>query len=260
HRDIERGVLFGLRSALAFLCVAAFWLASAWPSGLGAVSITGVVLSLFASRDNPAQAGLNFLRGILLSIPLAGFVALFYLPGVDGFPLLCLGLGVPLFFAALCVNRASLAGIASPFCIFFVKNVAPSNSMSYDLAHFLNNALSTVLGVAFAVLVFNLVSLRPGERHYRRMLQATLGDLARLTLRSPAQAEAWFGGRTADRLIRLAQRYDRLPEGRRQPWSDGLMGLDFGDELLYLRQCLEEVPASLAQARDRYLRRLRLAL
>ncbi|MBF8396228.1 FUSC family protein, partial [Pseudomonas aeruginosa] len=50
------------------------------------------------------------------------------------------------------------------------------------------------------------------------------------------------------------------PEGRRQPWSDGLMGLDFGDELLYLRQCLEEVPASLAQARDRYLRRLRLAL
>ncbi|WP_338659771.1 FUSC family protein [Pseudomonas aeruginosa] len=234
--------------------------ASAWPSGLGAVSITGVVLSLFASRDNPAQAGLNFLRGILLSIPLAGFVALFYLPGVDGFPLLCLGLGVPLFFAALCVNRASLAGIASPFCIFFVKNVAPSNSMSYDLAHFLNNALSTVLGVAFAVLVFNLVSLRPGERHYRRMLQATLGDLARLTLRSPAQAEAWFGGRTADRLIRLAQRYDRLPEGRRQPWSDGLMGLDFGDELLYLRQCLEEVPASLAQARDRYLRRLRLAL
>ncbi|PCM94041.1 fusaric acid resistance protein, partial [Pseudomonas aeruginosa] len=79
HRDIERGVLFGLRSALAFLCVAAFWLASAWPSGLGAVSITGVVLSLFASRDNPAQAGLNFLRGILLSIPLAGFVALFYL-------------------------------------------------------------------------------------------------------------------------------------------------------------------------------------
>ncbi|WP_033885732.1 FUSC family protein, partial [Pseudomonas aeruginosa] len=89
-----------------------------------------------------------------------------------GFPLLCLGLGVPLFFAALCVNRASLAGIASPFCIFFVKNVAPSNSMSYDLAHFLNNALSTVLGVAFAVLVFNLVSLRPGERHYRRMLQA----------------------------------------------------------------------------------------
>ncbi|MBU5955894.1 FUSC family protein [Pseudomonas aeruginosa] len=260
HRDIERGVLFGLRSALAFLCVAAFWLASAWPSGLGAVSITGVVLSLFASRDNPAQAGLNFLRGILLSIPLAGFVALFYLPGVDGFPLLCLGLGVPLFFAALCVNRASLAGIASPFCIFFVKNVAPSNSMSYDLAHFLNNALSTVLGVAFAVLVFNLVSLRPGERHYRRMLQATLGDLARLTLRSPAQAEAWFGGRTADRLIRLAQRYDRLPEGRRQPWSDGLMGLDFGDELLYLRQCLEEVPVSLAQARDRYLRRLRLAL
>ncbi|MER1157477.1 FUSC family protein, partial [Pseudomonas aeruginosa] len=71
HRDIERGVLFGLRSALAFLCVAAFWLASAWPSGLGAVSITGVVLSLFASRDNPARAGLNFLRGILLSIPLA---------------------------------------------------------------------------------------------------------------------------------------------------------------------------------------------
>ncbi|TLJ58079.1 hypothetical protein, partial [Pseudomonas aeruginosa] len=57
--------------------------------------------------------------------------------------------------------------------------------------------------------------------------------------RARALAVAGGGGPTADRLIRLAQRYDRLPEGRRQPWSDGLMGLDFGDELLYLRQCLE---------------------
>lgn len=182
-------MLPGLRSALALLCVAAFWLASAWPSGSDTVPITSMVLGLLANRDNPARAGLDFLRGVPLSVPLTGFVALLYLSGVGDFPLLYLGLGVPLFFAVLCVNRTSLAGIASPLYIFFTKNVALGNSIGYDLAHLLSSALSTAPGVVFAMLVFNLVNLRPGEHRYRCTLQIILGGLVRPALRSPTQAE-----------------------------------------------------------------------
>ena len=145
HRDIQQGVLGGLRSALAFLAVAGFWLLSAWPSGLGAVSICGVVLSLFAGRENPAASCLNFFKGIALSIPVAAFVGLGLLPGWDGFPLLCLGLAVPLFCASLCMSRPKLAPVASAFCIFFVNNVGPSNLMSYDLGAFLNKAMACLL-------------------------------------------------------------------------------------------------------------------
>ncbi|WP_409303386.1 FUSC family protein [Pseudomonas sp. KCJK8993] len=260
HRDLEHGVLGGLRSALAFLAVAAFWLLCAWPSGLGAVSICGVVLSLFAGRENPAAACLNFLKGIALSIPVAGFVGLGLLPGWDGFPLLCLGLGVPLFFASLCMSRPKLAPIASAFCIFFVNNVGPGNLMTYDLAAFLNKAMATLVGVAIAVVVLRLVSLNPGEHHYRRMFKASLFDLAQLTSRPLEQAESWFGGRMADRLIRVSRYWQMQPEHRRDHWDNGLQGLDLGDELLQLRGCLDTTRGALAIERDRYLSHLALLL
>lgn len=260
HRDIEQGVLGGLRSALAFLAVAAFWIFTAWPSGLGAVSICGVVLSLFAARENPSASSLNFLKGIALSIPVAGFVCFVLLPGFDGFPLLCLALGVPLFFASLCMSRLKLAATASAFCIFFVNNVGPSNVMTYDFAAFLNKAIATLVGVGIAVVVFRLIQLNPGEHHYRRMFKASLFDLAQLTSRPLEQAESWFGGRMADRLIRLSRYSETLPADRRAHWDNGLLGLDLGDELLELRACLACSRGALAIERDRYLRALEAAL
>jgi len=260
HRDIEQGVLGGLRSALAFLAVAAFWIFTAWPSGLGAVSICGVVLSLFAARENPSASSLNFLKGIALSIPVAGFVCFVLLPGFDGFPLLCLALGVPLFFASLCMSRLKLAATASAFCIFFINNVGPSNVMTYDFAAFLNKAIATLVGVGIAVVVFRLIQLNPGEHHYRRMFKASLFDLAQLTSRPLEQAESWFGGRMADRLIRLSHYSETLPADRRAHWDNGLLGLDLGDELLELRACLAGSRGALTIERDRYLRALEAAL
>ncbi|MDF3200925.1 FUSC family protein [Pseudomonas sp. 1912-s] len=260
HRDIEQGVLGGLRSALAFLAVAAFWIFTAWPSGLGAVSICGVVLSLFAARENPSAASLNFLKGIALSIPVAGVVRFALLPGFEGFALLCLALGVPLFVASLCMSRPTLAATASAFCIFFVNNVGPSNVMTYDFAAFLNKAIATLVGVGIAVVVFRLIQLNPGEHHYRRMFKASLFDLAQLTSRPLEQAESWFGGRMADRLIRLSRYSETLPADRRAHWDNGLLGLDLGDELLELRACLAGSRGALASERDRYLRALEAAL
>ncbi|CAI8775750.1 FUSC family protein [Pseudomonas chlororaphis] len=253
HKDIEQGILGGLRSALAFLAVAGFWVLSAWPSGLGAVSICGVVLSLFAGRENPSASSLNFLKGIALSVPIAGFVGLGLLPGWDGFPLLCVGLGVPLFCASLCMSKPRMAPIASAFCIFFVNNIGPGNLMTYDLANFLNKAMATLVGVGIAVLVFRLVSLNPGEHHYRRMFRASLFDLAQLTSRPLEQAESWFGGRMADRLIRLARYSESLPQERRQHWDNGLLGLDLGDELLQLRASLGAAAGALGVERGHYL-------
>ncbi|MGP5571074.1 FUSC family protein, partial [Pseudomonas helleri] len=75
------------------------------------------------------------------------------------------------------------------------------------------------------------------ERHYRRMYKALLFDLAQLTIRPLEQAESWFGGRMADRLIRLS-RYTAAFATGTSHWSRGLQGLDLGDELLELRACL----------------------
>lgn len=260
HRDLSLALVFGARSALAFLTVASFWMATAWPAAAGAMLLTCVVCSLFASRENGAQIGMSFMRGIFLAIPVAFVVGEILLPQWSSFALLGMALGVPLFFGALGMAKPQIGATATSFCLHFIVLVAPLNQMAFDVAVFLNSAQAMMIGVGAAVLAFHLLILRNPAWHGRRLLAATLDDLARLTRRNLRGAESWFGGRMADRLLQLARHYPELPQQARSRWDDGVLGLDIGDELLHLRLSLAvaQVPVS-AQQRD-YLEHLESAL
>lgn len=251
HRDLSLALVFGARSALAFLTVASFWLATAWPAASGAMLLTCVVCGLFASRENGAQIGMSFMRGIFLAVPAAFFVGQILLPQWSGFPMLAMAMGVPLFFGALGMAKPQIGATATSFCLHFIVLISPMNRMTFDVASFINNAQAMVLGVGAAVLAFHLLILRNPAWHGRRLLAATLSDLVRLTRRNLRGAESWFGGRMADRLLQLARHYPELPEPARSRWDDGLLGLDIGDELMHLRLSLAvaQVPASVAQHR-----------
>lgn len=255
HRDGLMALFYGLRSALALLGMSAFWMATAWPAATGGMLLTAVICSLFANRDNAVTIGLGFLRGILYAIPAAAVVSQWLLPQWNGFPLLCMALGVPLFFALLGMATPALAGTATSFSIHFITLVAPSNVMKYDLASLLNSAQGIVIGVGFAVLVFRLLTLPAGWLN-RRLIAATCVDLGRLTRRPLAQAENWFGGRMADRLIRLARHYTLLPKDEQRRWHDGLLALDLGNELIHLRACLNGAHGVLRKTRDQFLAQL----
>ena len=257
HRDWQTALLYGSRSSLAFLALAAFWMATAWPAASGAMLLASVVCSLFASRENAAQIGLLFLRGIFYALPVAFFVGQVLLPQLNGFAMLCLALGVPLFFGALGMAKPALGATATSFCLHFIVLCAPQNLMHYDPAFFFNEAQAIVIGVACAVLAFNLIGLRSPSWHGRRLLRATLRDLAHLTRQPLAGAESWFGGRMADRLLLLARHYPALPSQARSRWDDGVAGLDLGDELLHLRACLAAGDRSLGRAEERFLGALR---
>jgi len=249
HRDLSLAMVFGARSALAFLAVACFWLATAWPAASGALLLTCVVCSLFASRENGAQIGMSFLRGIFLAVPTAFVIGEIFLPQWSSFAMLCMAMGVPLFLGALCMAKPPLYATATSFCLHFVVLVSPLNAMKYDVSAFFNNAQAMMIGVGAAVLAFKLLILRNPAWHSRRLLAATLDDLVRLTHRNLRGAESWFGGRMADRLLQLARHYPELPVPARSRWDDGLLGLDVGDELLHLRLSLAvaQIPDSPAQ-------------
>ncbi|MCF4994378.1 fusaric acid resistance protein [Pseudomonas syringae] len=238
HRDLSLALVFGARSALAFLVVASFWLATAWPAASGALLLTCVVCSLFASRENGAQIGMSFLRGIFLAIPSAFLVGQILLPQWSSFALLGMGMGVPLFFGALGMARPQIGATATSFCLHFIVLISPQNAMTFDVANFFNSAQAMIIGVGAAVLAFHLLILRNPAWHGRRLLAATLEDLVRLTRRNLSGAESWFGGRMADRLLQLARHSPELPEPARSRWDDGLLSLDIGDELLHLRMSL----------------------
>jgi uncharacterized membrane protein YccC len=260
HRDLSLALVFGARSALAFLVVACFWLATAWPAAAGAMLLTCVVCSLFASRENGAQIGMSFMRGIFLALPAAFFVGQILLPQWSSFAMLCLGMGVPLFFGALGMAKPQIGATATSFCLHFIVLVAPLNQMKFDVATFFNSAQAMVIGVGAAVLAFHLLILRNPAWHGRRLLAATLDDLVRLTRRNLAGAESWFGGRMADRLLQLARHYPELPEPARSRWDDGLLGLDIGDELLHLRMSLAVAQVPVSAAQQRYLEQLESVL
>jgi len=253
HRDLSLALVFGARSALAFLVVSCFWLATAWPAAAGALVLTCVVCSLFASRENGAQIGMSFMRGIFLAIPAAFIVGQILLPQWSSFAMLCLGMGVPLFLGALGMAKAQIGATATSFCLHFIVLVAPLNQMQFDVATFFNSAQAMVIGVGAAVLAFQLLILRNPTWHGRRLLAATLDDLVRLTRRNLAGAESWFGGRMADRLLQLARHYPELPEPARSRWDDGLLGLDIGDELLHLRLSLAVAQVPVTEPQRRYL-------
>jgi uncharacterized membrane protein YccC len=260
HRDLSLALVFGARSALAFLVVACFWLATAWPAASGAMLLTCVVCSLFASRENGAQIGMSFMRGIFLAIPAAFIVGQILLPQWSSFAMLCMGMGVPLFFGALGMAKPQIGATATSFCLHFIVLVAPLNQMKFDVANFFNSAQAMVIGVGAAVLAFHLLILRNPAWHGRRLLAATLDDLVRLTRRNLAGAESWFGGRMADRLLQLARHYPELPEPARSRWDDGLLGLDIGDELLHLRMSLAVAQVPVSAPQQRYLERLESVL
>ncbi|AOE64334.1 FUSC family protein [Pseudomonas corrugata] len=260
HRDLSLAMVFGARSALAFLAVSCFWLATAWPAAGGALVLTCVVCSLFASRENGAQIGMSFLRGILLAVPTAFVVGEILLPQWSSFAMLCMAMGVPLFFGALGMAKPPIFATATSFCLHFVVLISPLNAMKYDVAAFFNNAQAMMIGVGAAVLAFNLLILRDPAWHGRRLLAATLDDLVRLTRRNLSGAESWFGGRMADRLLQLARHYPELPVPSRSRWDDGLLGLDIGDELLHLRLSLAVARVSDSRAQRRYFEALEQVL
>jgi uncharacterized membrane protein YccC len=256
HRDVQTAAVYGLRSCLTLLLLSAFWLLTAWPAASGALLLASVVCSLFASRENADLIGMAFLRGIFYALPVAFLVGQLLLPQWNGFPLLCLGLGVPLFFGLLGMARPALAGAATSFCMHFIVLCAPRNDMVYDVAFFLNEALAMLIGVGCAVLALRLIVLRNPVWLGRRLLQASLDDLSRLSSQALQGAENWFGGRMADRLLQLARYYPALPDASRSRWDDGVASLDMGDELLHLRACLAAARQVPRQAEQQFFAEL----
>ena len=152
--------------------------------------------------------------------------------------MLCLAMRVPLFFGALFMDNPKIAGTATSFCLHFIVLISVSNHMTYSVGAFLNNAMAIAVGVFAAVLAFKLLVFRYPLWKSRRLLNATRQDLVQLTYRDLANAETWFGGRMADRLLQFAQLDKDLSSAERLRIEADMHGLDIGDELIHLRKCL----------------------
>lgn len=240
HRDYSLGLLFGLRSGLAFIILAFFWILWAWPinEASSALMMVGVICSMFANRENATQISMGFLRGVCYAVIVSFVVSQLILPSLTGFPLLWLAIGLPLFFSSLGMVNPAIAGTCTVFSINLVMLCRPENHGFQATESFINQGIAMPLGIIAATLSFHLVKINTSYWQGKYMLNAMLRDLRKLTQSSIGGAETWFGGRMADRLILLARHRKIMAKYANERWRDALHAMDIGDELLYLRFCL----------------------
>ncbi|MCG7599226.1 FUSC family protein [Halomonas sp. McH1-25] len=253
HRDRMVAGINAARAGIVFSVTAIFWLVTGWNNGPVAMMLATLFSAFFASRDNPARISMMFFKGMLAAIPSAFIFGHVLLAQANGFPMLAMLFGAPLFIGLLGAAHPAAMGYSLAFTIGNILLTMPGNGMDFGVDSFLNRALAVVIGLTVVVLGFRMIP-GPGPRFLRRRLVSAIGrDLHRLTRQRVQRADAWFSGRMADRLLRLAHHDELLPEQRRVLFSLGLTGLDVGRACLRLRQRLDDASASEVRHAHRHM-------
>jgi uncharacterized membrane protein YccC len=191
-----------VRTLIAVLAAAAFWVATVWPSGGSFLVMVAVVCSLFATRRNALAAGVGFFKGASLSVLAAAFCNFVLLRQMSDFVMLAAVLTPFLIAGGLAMRRPITAAVATGFTMFFISLVGPDNAARPDMVSFLNDAIALLLGIACGAAVFGLVlpsdPLKERERLHasvRRHLEAIGRDPHRWS------QDGWLA-RAADRMGR----------------------------------------------------------
>nr|WP_298373461.1 FUSC family protein [uncultured Halomonas sp.] len=253
HRDHLVAGLNGLRAGVVFSFVAVFWLMTSWTSGTTALLLATLFSGIFASYPNPAKVGTVLLKGMLVAIPSAFLFGHVLLSQANGFPMLAMLMGVPLFVGLLGAGHPVTIGYSLPFTVANILLTMPGNDMNFAIDYFLNRGLAVVIGVCAMVMGFRLIPAFSEKLIRRRLTAATTRDLDRVARRPPQQTDIWFSDRMADRLLKLARHDEMLPEDQRHLLALGLSGLDMGRACLRLRRRLDDVDDVEVQAAYRRL-------
>ena len=202
HRDHVLAWHNGMRAFFAVVAASIFWLFSAWPSGAGFVATVGVVSALFATRANSIAAAMGWFKGAFFAALVGILCNFFLLPAVSDFiPLACIA-GFFMVVAGLAMRNPRTSSMGSGFALFFWNFTSPSNVARINDAVFLNDALSTLLAIAWATLAFAVLFPLDRASSIARLHRAVRRDLSDLA-HNPQRwrRDAWLS-RTADRLGR----------------------------------------------------------
>ncbi len=202
HIDWGAAVRNGLRTFIAVLAAAAFWVATAWPSGGGFVAMVAVVCSLFATRRNAIAAGAGFFKGASLSVLAAAFCNFVLLHQMSDFVMLAAVLTPFLIAGGLAMQRPSTAAVATGFTMFFIDLVGPDNAARADLLSFLNDAIALLIGIACGAVVFALVLPQDPLEDRERLRASIRRDLEAIGRNPYRWSQHVWLTRAADRMGR----------------------------------------------------------
>jgi uncharacterized membrane protein YccC len=192
-----------VRVLFAVGAISLFWVVSAWPNGVAAITFCAVIVILLPPVGDAAySASVTFLQGSVLSAVLAAIVVFGILPKVVTFPSLCLTLGLVLVPLGFLNARGWKPLFTFAAAVNFLPMLGITNGMNYDASGFWNGAIAILAGIAFGVVAMLVIPpLSPAIRT-QRLLSLMLMDFRRLVRRaSPGRSDDWESKGVARLLV-----------------------------------------------------------
>ena len=225
HKHVDKGLLL-LSCFTAFIATFAtclFWIGSGWRDGSTAPMMAAVLCSFFAGLDSPIAPMKLFLKGVLISMAISLIYVTLLIPQAVTFEALVICLAPGLFALGLVIANPSTNLIGLIVATQIPGLIGMSHHFKPDLQLIVNAMISTLVGIAVALVLTLLIrnkrpawtarrALRKGIRDLLQFITALRMNTATLTARQQ------FVARTLDRVNVI------LPRKRADPAPDLVAG------------------------------------
>lgn len=248
HRNYTLGLVFGLRSAVAFLTIAFIWYLAGWSlvNAIMPLTMSVIICSLFAGKENAEQLSLFFCKGSIYTVIISLIINTYIFPNTNNFIMLSLALGIPIFICTMMSLIPKYAIFAS-LPINFLMLLHPSNHIFSSTEYLLNQSVGLIFSSIIAALSIHLISINMSYWHAKPMKQLILKDITKLINRPLHNSNTWFNTRMADRLLLIAKHQDTKTD-EKYNWNRAILALDLGDEIFFVRRLIKYHPTLIHSA------------
>ena len=237
--DIPGALVGVLRTFLTMALLSAFWLASSWPFGSGAMLLATIFSGLLAASPNPLGAATHTLLGYVAGMLAAFLVVYVLLPGSNDFVSLIGASAGFMLIGPYLSTRDTLPGVGPGYTLGFVNILALKNPMVYDPAHFLNDGIAQVAGLALAGTAFILLPSVIGSSWQRTRQFRRLREQAVLAATAPLEGLTWrFESLVRDLFQQVVTHTRPGSDESRSMLAWALAVLESGRTMIELRQQL----------------------
>lgn len=247
HYDRKIALHNGLRGALAILITALIYEVTAWPEGLKFIGITSLICGLYATRENPVLATMQFFQGTLMAWCVAWVLVFYFIPLTHSYEALIFVLGIAMFIGGLAKCHPSTSGYSASYNLLMPSMLGLQNHHMMDEVSFYNGNLATLLAAAISVIVFRTVLPFNARDERFRLRKSMLNELRELA--NPhykPNIAAWIDHST-DRISCLLRHAGPLTSPINEASIDGTLAtLTIGLNIIRLRHIMnrEYLPES----------------
>jgi uncharacterized membrane protein YccC len=236
HRDRGIAVRAAAGTTATILLGCAFWIATGWADGAGAVLIAGVCCALFGNSDDPAPSIMAFFYGSLIGVAFAAIYGFAILPRVTDFVTLMAVLAPPMLLGGMFLARPKTMLIMLGTILGGLGTVGLNDRYGGGFDTFLNAGIAQLVGTFFAVITVGLFQTIGADSSARRLIRAGWRELAQRSTAPGAPDAAGWIARMLDRIGLLAPRLALQGEDPGKPLLDALVDLRIGVSVGELRQ------------------------